>query len=1017
LGRCISTHFPETLDEKQCTYRPSVSFSYDLQGNLTSVSAETATTTTIYNTLRKPLKIIHPDGTCLRHTYSKRGTLIRTTHPDGTHTDCTYDRFQRITSKQTFSSDEELLSAETWQYNAFHLLAYTDPNGLTTYSTYDPIGRLSATQVESHKVSYTYDPLGFLESTVEAEIEHVEIHDQGGRIIQKWEEIQGKIENLTTFSYDEENRKTEATRQTSLGEAVDSFTYDRHSRLASHTDPEGHTSQFLYTEKINALGQRVLQKRTIDPIGNQTMETSDCLNRPVSTSEQIPKTASPPLKSSATIALATKGNSSIPFTTNTCLNGLFLSTGTTISWAVPITESTGTTTTRFSYDQRGRVATRCLPSGTTIAFDYDGMDRVVEMKSSDQSVHYQYVYATGTEPIVIFDQIQGTQLSREYNRFGKLTQEINPDGLRTAWEYDEDGRCTRFILPDRSTIDYSYQGHLTEISRYNPEHQLLYTHRYNHFDPNGNPSEEQLLGNIGSVYTTRDLLERPTAQTSPWLAEKITYGPSGLVMSIHNSLTGDRAYSYDALNQLISQRTERGALQHPFDSLGNPIDAEVNNQNQIVAIEDTYLEYDLNGNPVKRISLEGTTTYTYDALNRLTSITDPNGNKTLYRYDPLSRLISQQSDELIDYLYDKTQEIGAINSEGVLVELKVIGLGLPGEIGRAVALEIQGDTFAPLHDIQGNSIALVSQEGAIIESYQIDPFGKQVASSLPKNPWRFSGKRSVEQSLNGLVFFGLRFYDPTLGRWLTPDPNGFTEGANLYLFVLNSPLNRLDLFGLTADPRLLHELDFVFRMLEMRISLDGIKQAAKEPPPARVSLPCQGSLGGVPVNWVVSSGNWSKLQFTPQENATGTVNIVEHFQELLPAKGGTIGLITAQNGISTSPIELARNVQTISNKIPEGTLIIGMYNPTRGIFRDVKRTFSENKGRDTPTVVRTRQFMIAISHTLHRLNPELLWLHIPHSEAGVIANNAIKGMTDQQKRTTEGSATYSGFGSSQAYSY
>jgi hypothetical protein len=149
---------------------------------------------------------------------------------------------------------------------------------------------------------------------------------------------------------------------------------------------------------------------------------------------------------------------------------------------------------------------------------------------------------------------------------------------------------------------------------------------------------------------------------------------------------------------------------------------------------------------------------------------------------------------------------------------------------------------------------------------------------------------------------------------------------------------------------------------------------------------------------VVSSGNWSKLQFTPQENATGTVNIVEHFQELLPAKGGTIGLITAQNGISTSPIELARNVQTIANKIPEGTLIIGMYNPTRGIFRDVKRTFSENKGRDTPTVVRTRQFMIAISHTLHRLNPELLWLHIPHSEAGVIANNAIKGMTDEQKR-------------------
>jgi len=270
------------------------------------------------------------------------------------------------------------------------------------------------------------------------------------------------------------------------------------------------------------------------------------------------------------------------------------------------------------------------------------------------------------------------------------------------------------------------------------------------------------------------------------------------------------------------------------------MDAEVNSDNQIVATHDTYLEYDLNGNPIKRISPDGTTTYTYDALNRLISITDPQGNKTLYRYDPLSRLISQQGDELIDYLYDKTQEIGAINSAGELIELKVIGLGLPGEIGRAVAIEIQGDVFAPLHDIQGNSIALISREGAVVESYEIDPFGKQIACSLPKNPWRFSGKRSVEQSLNGLVFFGLRFYDPTLGRWLTPDPNGSAEGANLYLFVLNSPLNRLDLFGLTADPRLLHELDFVFRMLEMRISLDGIKQAAKEPPPRLCLSPLSG---------------------------------------------------------------------------------------------------------------------------------------------------------------------------------
>jgi len=83
--------------------------------------------------------------------------------------------------------------------------------------------------------------------------------------------------------------------------------------------------------------------------------------------------------------------------------------------------------------------------------------------------------------------------------------------------------------------------------------------------------------------------------------------------------------------------------------------------------------------------------------------------------------------------------------------------------------------------------------------------------------------------------------------------------------------------------------------------------------------------------------------------------------------------------------------------IPEGTLIVGIHNPSQGFIRDCKRTFRERRGKDTPTVVRTRQFMVAISETLHKINPELLWLHIAHSEGGAISNNAIKGMTEEQK--------------------
>ncbi len=47
-----------------------------------------------------------------------------------------------------------------------------------------------------------------------------------------------------------------------------------------------------------------------------------------------------------------------------------------------------------------------------------------------------------------------------------------------------------------------------------------------------------------------------------------------------------------------------------------------------------------------------------------------------------------------------------------------------------------------------------------------------------------------------MVAFGLRYYDPALGRWITPDPAGFEDGPNLYAYVHNSPLQYYDQFGL-----------------------------------------------------------------------------------------------------------------------------------------------------------------------------------------------------------------------------
>lgn len=147
----------------------------------------------------------------------------------------------------------------------------------------------------------------------------------------------------------------------------------------------------------------------------------------------------------------------------------------------------------------------------------------------------------------------------------------------------------------------------------------------------------------------------------------------------------------------------------------------------------------------------------------------------------------------------------------------------------------------------------------------------------------------------------------------------------------------------------------------------------------------------------LSCGHWHQLQFFADEIKTGKIDLLAHFSELLPHSGSCIGLLGAQNGILTSLPEFREMGQSIVDKIPEGTLFLGMYNPSYSAIKDGKRVKQEMKGVETPIVRFTSQMMGAIAETIHKINPALGWLEARHSEGGVIGRRAIERLTQDQK--------------------
>ena len=114
--------------------------------------------------------------------------------------------------------------------------------------------------------------------------------------------------------------------------------------------------------------------------------------------------------------------------------------------------------------------------------------------------------------------------------------------------------------------------------------------------------------------------------------------------------------------------------------------------------------------------------------------------------------------------------------------------------GRRIAMRQGGTLSYLLADHLGSTSTVLNAAGGVVGSQKYYPFGRTRSGDVPTDKL-FTG----HQREGSLYFMQARFYDPTLGRFLSPDSivpgYGNPQALNRYSYVLNNPLRYTDPTG------------------------------------------------------------------------------------------------------------------------------------------------------------------------------------------------------------------------------
>lgn len=454
----------------------------------------------------------------------------------------------------------------------------------------------------------------------------------------------------------------------------------------------------------------------------------------------------------------------------------------------------------YTYDSRGNISTlNDGVSGENSNFGYDALSRLLSMTvtSNSVTVHNEAFTFDGATGLLDSRTLNGGT-AFEYTYGGSQPHAVTGfDG--NSYLYDANGnQTTRNIGSDTYTLIFDEANHLDEVQADQPF-------------PTPSPTPTATF-TPSATYTltptttlTPTITETPTETPTPTLTETPTETPTPtetltpteipLSSETPTPIETPTPTETATVDPLVTP-SETGPPTETTTETLTPTETVQITETETPTVSET-LTVTETQTPIQTETATATHTATVvptetPSLTPTATVTPQNGS-VIYVYDGDGNMVKSIINEVVTYYPNSNYHKQVTGS--VEVEAKYYSAG-----SSRIAYRIDGEITWLLSDHLGSTIGTVDTDGELIGVMKYSAYGEMRSGSSTTN-YRYTGQR--EESEIGLYFYVARFYDPTLGRFISADTivtdPGISQGYDRYAYVNWNPVNRNDPSGHCID--------------------------------------------------------------------------------------------------------------------------------------------------------------------------------------------------------------------------